>query len=213
MRQRTRAPIPASGQLQKEKENRSGQPSLREPLNCLDLGSIGLEEAAEWVTRVLETSGYRVRSVRRYDRMIKIRLGLLKGVYLVRYESMRKTVVCGSRDALGALRMHGALAEYKPRPVADRRGEILIEAQALERKARWARNDLLISTAIIAGLATILTLAGAHLLTYIILLVMILITDLVPRPVPYTGKTEFYIPMMYPIYKARLRQIRNEVNG
>ena len=156
---------------------------------------------------MLEASGYDVKSVERYNRMIRIKLGLFKTARIVRHESLRKTIVCGPTDVLETLRTQGALTEYRPASSRGSRGRALIEAQSLERKVRWARNDLIASSAVATVLFIGLALAGAPTQLLILIAVLTSIIDLVPRPVPLTGETEFYIPLMYPIYKIRLNEL------
>lgn len=140
--------------------------------------------------------------------MIRIKLGLLKTVRIVRHESLNKTIVCGPTDVLETLRAQGALTEYRPLRSRNGRGRALIEAQSVERKVRWARNDLIASSAVATVLVSVLALAGAPTKLLILIAVLTPIIDLIPRPVPPTGETEFYIPLMYPAYRARLRRLR-----
>ncbi len=149
-----------------------------------------------------------MKSVERYNRMIRIKLGLFKTARIVRHESLRKTIVCGPTDILETLRTQGALTEYRPASSRGSRGRALIEAQSLERKVRWARNDLIASSAVATVLFIGLALAGAPTQLLILIAVLTPIIDLVPRPVPLTGETESYIPLMYPAYRARLKQLR-----
>ncbi len=193
------------------------KPSTRDVLRrcvraCLDLGSVSLEEGAEWAVRALESRGYRVRYVKRYGRMVSVGLGVLKKVYIVRHESINKTVVCGARDAIEALREQGAVIEYRPdQPPKDGRAEALIEAQILERKMKSARNDLIISVAVGAVLVAVLAAAGAHPLAYALIPVVLLIIDSIPRPVLFTGHTEYYVPILYPIYRRGLGGLKKEL--
>jgi len=111
---------------------------------------------------------------------------------------------------LGRSSRKAAIREYVPVQTGetDAGTKAIIEAQVLERKVRSARNDLIMTSVIGAFLAFTLAALRAGPEAYALLFALIIAADWVPRTVLFTGRTEHYFPVMYPIYKARLKALR-----
>ena len=93
-------------------------------------------------------------------------------------------------------------------PVIDEHRKALVEAQILERRVRSDRNDLIIATVIGAVFVAVLATTGADPLAYALVPIALIIIESLPRTTILTGHTEFYIPILYPVYKRRLRELR-----